>query len=328
MAEFLKKNPHISIYTLCAYILIFAIGLLAGKELTQPQIIRNTVLRESGYKYINPILLCNINNNQKYNEDIVLSDKLNDYVKEHPENEISAYYLSLTSGGWAAVNQDKTYSPASMLKVPTMVETLRNEEANPGTLSKEVYYGGNFDDNQMEDIKPEKFITPGKSYTIDQLLTYMIVYSDNNALRLIHNSMPANSFKELYKDLNIVIPDNTLDFMSAKTYSLILRVLYNSTYLNRESSEKALKLMINKNSFPNGLKAGVPDDVEIAEKFGERMILNTKLEVQKRELHDCGIVYAKDKPYILCVMTKGQEFTSLANAIQDISKIVYERVNK
>lgn len=297
--------------------------MLVGKYVNEPTIIKNTVLRESGYKYINPILLCNTNNNQKYNEDTELSKKLELYSKQNNKNQISVYFLNLKNGNWASLNGDLNFSPASMMKIPTMVETLKYSEENPGILSEKVYYDGSFDFNQAEEIKPKKYITPGNYYTIEELLNYTVRYSDNNAVQLIHRNIKSYSFQELYKDLNIEIPNNTLDFMSAKTYSMFLRVLYNSTYLTREMSEKAIRLMLNKDSFPNGIRSGVPENIEIAEKFGERRILNTKLETIKKELHDCGIVYASNNPYILCVMTKGMDFDELTKSISDISKIVY-----
>ena len=65
----------------------------------------------------------------------------------------------------------------------------------------------------------------------------------------------------------------------------------------------------------------------MAHKFGENtdIDLTTGTQVDK-ELHDCGIVYVPQKPYLLCVMTRGQDFNSLTNVISSISKIVYNLV--
>ena len=48
----------------------------------------------------------------------------------------------------------------------------------------------------------------------------------------------------------------------------------------------------------------------------------------ERQLHDCGIIYHPLKPYLLCVMTRGEKIADLENAIRDISKWIFERVNK
>ena len=118
----------------------------------------------------------------------------------------------------------------------------------------------------------------------------------------------------------------TDDAMSPKTMSSFFRILYNASYLNSVFSDMALKLLA-KTSFVDGLVAGVPSDVFVAHKFGERTIhINETGEVVLRELHDCGIVYYPQKPYILCVMTQGMDFAKLKSAISQISSLTYQSV--
>src|SRR5581483_9217867 len=311
----MKKALEISVV-----IGVFVLGWAIGRG--NPQIIKTTALRENNpaYKFINPILLCNINTaSQSYSEDTSLSQSLVSFTKKYPNDDISAYYLNLNSGAWASAYEDEQYSPASMLKVPTMVEVLKYAETNPDILQKKIYYDGSFNDNAAEYFKPLKTVQAGQSYTVDDLLAYTIEYSDNNAVRLLHDNLDPNIFTNLYKDLRIEIPSDTIDFMTVRTYSLFLRVLYNSTYLDRELSEKALELLAYRD-FPPGLQAGVPDSVPVADKFGERTIYKPDGTIENRELHDCGIVYpANNNPYIICVMTRGQDFNELASAISGIS---------
>lgn len=320
MLKYFQKNIKSSVILLCAA--FFLGGFLFDRLLTQPIIIRSKVLRESGYEYINPVLLCNIDNNQKYNENTEISKKISAYIEGQSANDISVYFLSLSGKGWASVNGDDAYSPASMLKMPAVMETLKFSESNPVLLSKRVYFDGSFEQNNAEFFDPKQSIKVGRSYTLDELLPYIMKYSDNNAMQVLDDNVHLNDLTKIYKDLNIDIPQNTLDIMSAKTYSLFLRILYNSTYLTRENSERVLKLMV-ESDFPYGLRAGVPKGVTVAEKFGERQIFSPTGELEGRELHDCGIVYLEDEAYVLCVMTRGQDFESLANSIKEISSIVY-----
>ena len=281
-----------------------------------------TVLRESGYHYIKPVLLCNTNVNLNENEDMAMVDKLNLYIKQKQQDDISVYFLQLLNGPrWAGVNENDTYAPASMLKVPTMVAILKYADSHDGFLSKEIYYDGSFDDNKAEYFKPAKSLQAGRYYTVDQLLTYMIGYSDNNAARLLDGAVDRQSLANIYINLGIQLPPDTLDFMSTKTYSLFLRVLFNSTYLTREMSEKALKLLTMPD-FPQGIQAGVASSTEVAQKFGERQVFQPDGTLIFRELHDCGIVYTSS-PYILCVMTRGKDFSELTTVLHDVSNIVY-----
>ena len=64
----------------------------------------------------------------------------------------------------------------------------------------------------------------------------------------------------------------------------------------------------------------MPAKTEIAHKFG------AYARGASYEMHDCGIIYAGDNPYILCVMTRGSNFDDLSDAIGQISKTIYEEV--
>lgn len=284
-------------------------------------------VRLGGYTYTAPLLLCN-SSNPSYKRDEGLQSALKNYVHTLSSADVSAYVIELQTNNWAGVNENEEFSPASMLKVPTMISVLKYAEGHEGFLSKEVYYDGQADRNAGEEIKPTKYILPKHTYTIDELLTYAIVYSDNNAEQLLDDAIGPKTFTTIYNDLDIQLPTNespTTDFMSARMYSYFLRVLYNATYLSPESSEKALGLMAQA-EYANGIRAGVPVNVTVAQKFGEREILDESHTVTSRELHDCGIVYVPNDPYLLCVMTKGEN-GNLASAISGVSQTTYNYIS-
>ena len=70
-------------------------------------------------------------------------------------------------------------------------------------------------------------------------------------------------------------------------------------------SEKALNLL-SQAKYAEGLSGGIPQNIKIAQKFGEHINLTkTMIQPLSVELHNCGIVYLPNNPYILCIMTKG-----------------------
>ena len=77
--------------------------------------------------------------------------------------------------------------------------------------------------------------------------------------------------------------------------------------------------LLSQSTFNLGIVAGVPQGIVVAHKFGERGFSDPNIPNQ---LHDCGIVYAK-KPYLVCIMTQGQDYNTLAGEIADISKMIY-----
>jgi hypothetical protein len=92
------------------------------------------------------------------------------------------------------------------------------------------------------------------------------------------------------------------------------------------TSEQALGLLTT-TDFTQGLVAGVSATTTVAHKFGEQTDTDTNGQVIDRELHDCGIVYYPNNPYFLCVMTKGQDFSTLAKIISGISNSVFNYVS-
>lgn len=274
---------------------------------------------------VNPLLEYTTADNQ-FSEITSFSNQLNGRVNAEIQNgnatDVAIFFQDLNSGRWAGVNASKKFSPASLLKVPVMMTYLKLAEADPEILQKSVFYDGSFDENAIEDIKPLKAIQPGYSYTVEELLHFMVGYSDNNADELLFTTgVTTDQFNKTYTDLGMSIPTSTQDFLSPRLYSRFFRVLYNSTYLGQAMSQKALELLA-VSDFPQGLTAGVPENTTVAQKFGEHDFVGST----QKELHDCGIIYHPDRPYVLCVMTKGNDFTKLTSAIRDVSRTVWDSV--
>jgi hypothetical protein len=125
-------------YVVSALIVAFVFGGLLGRISKGDVIVKPNVLREDGFKYIRPVLLCNTDNQKTYSENLALSKLYKDYLKTS-NNNISVYYLSLSNGDWASINEDVTFSPASMLKVPTVVDALKYVESHPDIMQKPEY---------------------------------------------------------------------------------------------------------------------------------------------------------------------------------------------
>ncbi len=282
------------------------------------------------YKYINPLLFYRISKLFYEDEFSVLDSDLQNYIKkstkENKAESISVYYRDMNSGHWTGVNEDFKYHPSSMLKVLGMMSYYRQSQDVEGLLSKKLFY--KYDKDYGQNYPPEKILSVG-NYTFDELIKQMIIYSDNTVLSIFDKQDSENIFNKAYKTFQLPLANNLDDvdgFMSPRSYSSLLRALYNSTYLSREMSEKALDLLT-KTTFNKGIISGIPKDIVVAHKFGEHTYELEDNKVQDRELHDCGIVYYPQRPYLICIMTKGHDFKELESVISELSAIVYNYVN-
>ena len=286
------------------------------------------------YPLINPLIFTD-SDQRLFPEYSRLDDQINSYVSNAISSgnatSISVYYRNLNTGHWTGTNIDEKYEPSSMLKVAVLIATLRAALTQSSMtissidteLSKSVYYPGT--DTSGLNYPPAHRLAAG-SYTEKDLLNAMIVDSDNVAATVL---LGANSddFQSTYNDFRLPpTPAGAVtDFMTAKSYSVIFRALYNAGYLTRNLSEMALELL-SRTSFTQGIVSGIPSGITVAHKFGEHTYELSDGTPIGHELHDCGIVYASEEPYLICIMTKGQDFSSLEGVISGLSKLVYNYV--
>lgn len=313
---------------------IFFAGLAAGYILWHkgddaPQTKKVLEFRAGGYRFINPLLECDTAEDFISNRKIgSFKEKIEEFIAERiradgPTRDISVYLRELNDGTWFVIGREDTFIPASLLKVPLMIAVFKDAETDKGLLSKKVVYRRTVDHNAYQGIKPSQVLTPGKEYTIEELVYRMVAFSDNNAYFLLAGQLNPVSQSRIFRDFGMELQFSQGDYMSAISYASFLRVLYNSSYLSRELSEKALMFLAD-SDFAPGLKAGVPSDIVVSHKFGEGHNVKENLY----ELHDCGIVYYPSHPYLLCVMTKGTDMSVMAKHIEGISRIAYTEVSK
>lgn len=280
-------------------------------------------IRKSGYNFINPLIECEPGAPPQ--ELTNFRNKIRDFIKltqaQEKDTNISVYFRDLNNGLWFGINEKEKFLPASLLKVPIMMAYLKKAETDPSVLNKQIRFETQISDLQ-QNFKPSQRLQLGQYYTVDELIDRMIRYSDNDAKDvLIENDR--SSFNHVQKDLGLEAwdYDQPEEQMTTASYATLFRVLFNASYLSRDMSEKALQTL-NTSEFKTGLAAGIPNEIKIAHKFGERY------ENWLWQLHDCGIIYYPDHPYLLCILTRGPDMQSLTKILKNISYMVYSEVEK
>ncbi len=317
------------------FLLGFGGGRLTKQNMSNPSptpVGNLTPLRLDGRKLTNPLLACDLVTDNNSTQLKPLQEKITTIINQEKQNgnvnSVAIYFRDYSKNLDLTINPEEKFYPASLNKIPVMIAAFKEAESNPGFLSKKVSLRDNTDYNIQQEIKPRDFVKPGATYTILDAVEKMITFSDNNAFYLLAQQVNPDIFTQTFKDLKISLREDVnspSDYMTAESFSYFLRVLYNATYINRESSEKALEIL-SRVDYKGGLAADLPNDVIVAHKFG--LLGNLETTNAARELHDCGIIYRDNGNYLLCIMTKSSGSLSQAeNTIKAISNTVFTELN-
>ena len=313
---------------------LFIFGLISGliiSKLLQPDTLKLTEFRRSqNYQFISPLLECDLSTptqNSLYNQ---ISSDVNSIINTNQKNKIithaSVYLRDLNNGPWIGINEKEYFSPASLVKVPVMIALYRAAQTDPSVLTQQFEIQPDDTNYSEQNILPSQTLVQGQIYTIDQLIDQMIIYSDNRAKDILVDYITPEVVFKTFSDLGIdtskLINNPDGNNLTVKEYASFFRILFNASYLNKEMSEKALKLL-SQTEYNQAITKNIPSELKVSHKYGERYYLDT----QEKQLHDCGIVYLPKSPYLICIMTRGYDFSKLNQVVSQISDSVYLNLN-
>jgi beta-lactamase class A len=243
---------------------------------------------------------------------------------------VAVYFRDLNNGNWFGIGEHDKFLPKGLLKVPLMIAYFKWAESNPLVLRKTLIYAGDNQIPEREPDSPARKLEPGKTYSVNDLIFRMIAYDDAAAYKLLYAHLPPGRLEKIYSDLSVEYnPQKQDDLLSLREFASFYRVLYNASYLSEEMSEKALRYL-SKTTSRNSMAAGIPPNIEIAAKRGERTdFLAAEGNPQEtRQLHEFGIIYHPNRPFLLGIMTRGTDIDRMTKVIRDINHLVYEEIDK
>lgn len=234
------------------------------------------------------------------------------------EGNYSFYFEYLFTG--TSIRQgstdDSTQVGASLLKIPLAMDLYKAEELGRIDLDKEVTIKQEWLNQEYGDLWKKG---AGTKITLREAADLTLKDSDNTAARVVLESLVGvlseeeSAFSAL--DIEYDVTDDSRITINARAYASFLKCLYLSCYLTPEGSHAILK-KLNEAPEVGRIAAGVPDDVPVAHKIGT--FSNTTQS-------DCGIVYAPNRPYLLCIMMDGSDETTKEH-FQRISELIYNYV--
>lgn len=270
---------------------------------------------------INPLLECE---GVEFQETPSFMSSIRDLsTKQKSLTRYALYFRDLNNGPWFGINEREEFIGASLMKVGLLISFLKATELKPFVLEEKLKL-------LPEDLELTKFqqignfsdLSANVPYKVEELLARVIIESDNRPLNTLVRSGLAPTLDEVMKHLGVsykLVPDLGAS-ISVKSYASLFRILYNASYLTSARSHQALELL-SRSSFRDGIVAGLPSNIIVAHKFGERAITE-----DQSQLHDCGIAYVPERPYLLCIMTQGKDVNELRDFIREVSRITYSAV--
>lgn len=251
-------------------------------------------------------------------KDLIINfQPLRDYLEKNYQTNknVSIYFEFLNTGANIDINKDSEYYPASLLKVPVAMTVAKKIENGVWKWTNDLVLMSGDKDGRFGTLYKEP---TGSTYSINELVRRSLSESDNTAHFILLRNLELSEVSEVYDHLGMSGFVNSSGLVSAKQYSVIMRALYSSSYLNEANSSKLINFLMN-SSFNQYLQSGLPAGVPFSHKIG--------VSDDGKVYLDSGIVYVPRRPYLLTVMIKGMGESKSLGIMKDVSQQIYQYIN-
>jgi beta-lactamase class A len=220
------------------------------------------------------------------------------------------------------VNADAPFAQASAIKVPILMEVLKQAEEGQLDLDKKLWVekkyqvAGSGILGELGDRSTQM--------SVADLCVLMIVLSDNSATNMLIDLVGLEKVNQTMDTLDCEetklrrrMMDTAASARGEENVSTpaeaakLLRLLYEGKFVSREVSDKALAIL--RKEKPGDVKAALPAGVPAAFKAGSIPGVAT----------EWAIVELENRPYIVVVMGAYANGDELKTAIQEVSKTAH-----
>lgn len=241
----------------------------------------------------------------------VLWDKFESAVRAVDQNLDGVMGIAiedLTTGRKYFLHEDEIFAQASSIKIAVLAELYHqaqlSAEGVPGKAKLSDLYTVNPKD-LVQDSDILLGLTPGVTrITNRDLATMVVAVSDNSAANILIDRVGMANVNALMDSLGLThtrLQRKMMDVKAAaegrenistpREMMTLLEQIYRGKVLNKEMTADFLKMLsTHKESY---IARDLPDGLQIADKPGQ-------LEGVRNDL---GIVFAQNRPFVICVMT-------------------------
>lgn len=230
---------------------------------------------------------------------------------------------NLKTGEKIAYNENVVIPSASLIKIPVMMEILKQVEEGKLSLKQRI----TVEDDVKVPFSILNLLESGNSYTLKDVITLMIIQSDNTAANILMDLAGMHNVNNFIMNLglkNTVLERKMMDSEARKEgrenkttavdMARFFEIIYKGTKADDHYSI-IMKNILTAQLDNSVMRLNIPDDTVIAHKTGDLDGIS----------HDAGIIYLPNIDYIFCGLTWDANTNNLGRqTIGKISKIAYD----
>jgi beta-lactamase class A len=238
---------------------------------------------------------------------------------------VGLYVKNLTTGAEADLDGRRVFPAASLYKLPVLAEVVRQVRLRRLSLDQSMVV------SRSHWVAGSGVLQArvGQSLTVRELLTLLVVESDNIAAMMLIDLAGLENVNQTAQAIGLR-STRLLDHRAASgnnglgpyvtspaDMGLLLETIASGKLVDAVGSEEALQLLERKQS-SGWLGDGLPWWAKIAHKWGE----------VPGARHDAGIVFTPRSHYVIVVMTSGLDANGSAAYIREVSKAVFSHFER
>ncbi|MFV0413965.1 MAG: serine hydrolase, partial [Oscillospiraceae bacterium] len=245
--------------------------------------------------------------------------------EEEEENghNVAVYFKDLDSGVEYIYNGEREFFIASLNKAPYamylyhLVETGKTSLADTYYVSKEALASSAENSGKIKD-DPDL----PRNFTLEELIFYLLRYSDTGALRILLKHFPADGYLEYSKTFGMHHPDEIGNLINGRICALDAGIYLKNMFQYLENGVYGEEF---KEHLLNTRYPMIRSEYEVVRKYGW----------DKNAYHDMAIVYAPH-PYLLAILTDKSAgtaaelsmFSTIAKTLETMMENKWEKVEE
>ena len=256
---------------------------------------------------------------------------------QESQADVAVSFLTLDGKTEYFFRADDSFHAASTMKIPVMIELFHQVKERRLRLTDtltvhnqfhSIVDGSPYELDPKDDSEKDLYEAEGETRELGYLCDLMITKSSNLATNLLIEKLGVEDIRATVHSLGgdgmrvlrgvedrKAYDQGLNNTTTARGLQVLLTAIAEGEVVDQDSS-RAMVAILEKQTFNEGIPAGLPQGTRVAHKTGEI----TKIH------HDAAIVYAP-RPFVLVVLVRGiSDQKDSAALIADITKMLYQAV--